>query len=156
MDLKKADNQLWKLNSGKPSKDGSVQFGNLSYGDHGELSLTFNVNLISHVQNENAFVMTCSLPIDLLPSFKAIETLLGEIRGNSRQYFFIYNGTCKIKLPFKDNELTADTNFAYEDVQKLPSGANLKITGRFGYYLDNEKERCGMFFKTTDVRVGRK
>jgi hypothetical protein len=156
MDLKKADNQLWKLSAGKPSLDGAVKFGALTYGDHGELSLTFNVNLISLVENEKEIVMTCSVPIDLLPSFKAIETLLGDIRGNCRQYFFIYNGTCKIKLGHKEKEFLADTNFSYEDVQKLVSGSNMKVTGRFGYYLNLEKETTGMFFKTTDIRVGRK
>lgn len=156
MDLKKSDNQLWKLSQSKPSKDGSIKFGALTYDNHGELSVTFTANLISLVENDKHFVLSCSIPVELLSSFKAIESLLGDIRGNSRQYFFIYNGTCKIKIPHKENNLDIDSNFSFDDVQKLPSGAVLKVTGKFGYYVDDGNERCGMFFKTTDVRVGRK
>lgn len=156
MDLKKADNQFWTLTKSTPSKDNSAHFGALAYGDHGELSVTFNVNLISLVQEETKVVMTCSVPVEILPSFKAIEALLGDIRGNSRQYFFIYNGTCKLKVPIKESELQIDANFSYEDVQKLPSGASLKVTGKFGYYLNKDNDTCGMFFKTTDLRVLRK
>jgi len=156
MNLKDLEHDQWHLTPAQKAKNGSVEFGSYVYDNFGELNVVFNANLISLVQNETHFVLTISLPIDQLENFRAIETVLGNVCGDKRQYFFIYNGTARIKLMHKDGVLITPANFDYDGVSHLPSGCSLKVTGKFGYYSDEENKRTGVFFKTTDIRVATK
>jgi hypothetical protein len=156
MDLKETTHGLWHITTAKAANPGSVQFGSMNYDNFGELDVSFNAELISLVEEQNQFLCKVAIPLDQLDSFRAIEELLSDVRGNCRQYFFVYNGTARIKLAHKAGVLITPANFTYDDVMKLPSGASLKVTGKFGYYLDVENKRTGVFFKTTDVRVARK
>lgn len=153
MNLFDLERDEWYLTEAEKATNGDVKFGSFGYGQHGELNVVFNAKLMSLTKNNTNFILNLSLPIDQLENFRAVETVLGKHCGDSRQYFFVYNGCARIKLKYEDGVLITPANFDYDGVSHLASGCSLKITGKFGYYEDDVNKRAGVFFKTTDIRV---